>query len=307
MATWLRRPAQYRISWVASSKPAPKPRPATLTVVSAPAADGSPGRPTLAKDVSVEIILDTSGSMLKPLGRARRIDVARSVLTELVNRDLPPGSPVAVRVFGDPAHPCATSLAVPYGPLDPDSVSAAIGAIDVDQENDTPIGDALRRVPKDLAGSSGQRIVLLITDSQETWPDRDLCGLDPKVAIRELAKAGTVVDVIGLSVTDRKARRTMRGWAKVAHGRYFDANDPDQLSAAVASAITAPYDVFDMSGTRVGGGAVGGPAIRLPPGTYRVVVASDPEVTFPTVVLQSGGGVTLTLPHDPGAPAAGQT
>ena len=90
------------------------------------------------------------------------------MLTELVTRDLPPGAPVAIRVFGDPAHPCGTDLAVPFGPLDPASVTGLIDGIEVFQQNDTPIGLALRSVPSDLADAAGTRIVLLITDSQET-------------------------------------------------------------------------------------------------------------------------------------------
>ena len=302
MATWLRRPAQYSLSYVASSKPVPPPKPATLTVVGPTAPDGSVGRPALAKDVSVEIILDTSGSMLTPLGKARRIDVARSVLTELTTRDLPVGAPVAIRVFGDPADPCGTTLAVPLGPLDPASVTDRIDGIQVFQENDTPIGIALRSVPGDLAQASGTRIVLLITDSQESWPNRDLCGLDPMVAVRELAKTDTHVDVVGLSVTNKKASRTMQAWANVGHGQYFSANDPEQLSQAVTTVVSAPFDVFDTPGTKVGGGIVGGAPVSLPPGTYRVVVQSDPTVTFDAIVLQSGGAVTLTMPPSAGAP-----
>ncbi len=302
MATWLRRPAQYDLSYVASSKPVPPPKPATLTVVGPPAPDGSAGRPALAKDVSVEIILDTSGSMLTPLGKERRIDVARSVLTELTTRDLPVGAPVAIRVFGDPAHPCGTTLAVPFGPLDPASVTDRIDGIQVYQQNDTPVGIALRDVPSDLAQAAGTHIVLLITDSQESWPNRDLCGVDPMVAVRELAKTDTHVDVVGLSVTDKKARRTMQAWANVGHGQYFSANDPQQLSQAVTTIVSAPFDVFDTAGARVGGGIVGGAPVSLPPGTYRVVVQSDPAVTFEAIVLQSGGAVVLTMPASASAP-----
>ena len=91
----------------------------------------------------------------------------------------------------------------------------------------------------------------------------------------------------------------MQAWAKVGHGQYFAANDPEQLSQAVTTIISAPFDVFDH-GARVGGGIVGGAPVRLPPGTYRVVVHSDPAVTFDAIVLQSGGAITLTLPSQTG-------
>ena len=94
----------------------------------------------------------------------------------------------------------------------------------------------------------------------------------------------------------------MQAWAKAGHGQYFGANDPEQLSQAVSTAISAPFDVFDTAGTRVGGGIVGGAAVRLPPGTYRVVVRSEPSVTFDAIVLQSGGAVTLTMPPTAGTP-----
>jgi hypothetical protein len=47
---------------------------------------------------------------------------------------------------------------------------------------------------------------------------------------------------------------------------------------------------------------VGGAAVRLPPGTYRVVVRSEPSATFDAIVLQSGGAVTLTMPPTAAAP-----
>ena len=90
------------------------------------------------------MILDTSGSMLERLGRQRKIDVARKVLTDLVTRRLPAGAPVAFRVFGDAraggagGDPCATLLAVPLSPLDPSALADRIASLDVVQATDTP-------------------------------------------------------------------------------------------------------------------------------------------------------------------------
>ena len=71
MATWLRRPAAYSLSYAVSKRPVPPPRPASLAVVSAPNADGTPSRPPLARNAAIDIILDTSGSMLTRFGRTR--------------------------------------------------------------------------------------------------------------------------------------------------------------------------------------------------------------------------------------------
>ena len=117
LATWLRRPAGYGLTWTARYEEPPREsrKPGSITVT-APAG-GTPSAPggATARGVSTEIILDTSGSMLERIGSKRRIDIARAVLQELVTRRLPAGAPVALRVFGndgsggggggDPARP----------------------------------------------------------------------------------------------------------------------------------------------------------------------------------------------------------
>jgi hypothetical protein len=56
--------------------------------------------------------------------------------------------------------------------------------------------------------------------------------------------------------------------------------------------------VFDQAGALVGNGTVGGAPVKLPPGTYRVVVLSEPPVTYDGIVVESEGSVTVTLPSD---------
>ena len=169
---------------------------------------------------------------------------------------------------------------------------------------DTPIGAALEAVPADLAGASGTKIVLLITDSKEIWPNKDLCGKNPESVIKKLRSQGidARINIVGLAVDDKNARRQMSRWAKLGGGAYFDARNPKQLGDAISAAVSAPFEVFDSSGASVATGRVGGAAVKVPPGTYRVVVLSDPEVSFDGIVVASEGSVTLTLPgpEDPG-------
>ena len=126
VATWLRRPAGYRLTVETSPEELPPPEPARLSVT-APRTPGGTAGVVLGKDVAIELILDTSGSMLERIRGERRIDIAKRVLTDLVTRDLPPGIPVALRVFADKAKSCDTELAVPLGPLDPAAMAAVIG------------------------------------------------------------------------------------------------------------------------------------------------------------------------------------
>ena len=64
-------------------------------------------RTPIADDVGVEIILDTSGSMLEKVRRRTRIDIAKDALRDLVTERLPAGTPVALRIFGGGQDPAA--------------------------------------------------------------------------------------------------------------------------------------------------------------------------------------------------------
>src|SRR4029077_5156766 len=113
MATWLRRPAAYSLSFDATFvRPPPRShKPGGLRVMSA--GGGDTGAVPIGASTAIEIILDTSGSMLDKLEGRRRIDIAQSVLTHLIQDKLPAGVPVALRVFGDTPGSCDTRLAVP--------------------------------------------------------------------------------------------------------------------------------------------------------------------------------------------------
>jgi hypothetical protein len=260
--------------------------------------DGRAAAAPAGAGIAIEIILDTSGSMRTPLRGTRRIDAAKQVLDDVVHNVLPSGAPVALRILGDRRDPCGTRLAVPLAPLEPDAISTLIRGIRVDQQADTALGAALRAVPGDLAGSTGTKILLLITDSEEIWPNRDLCGVDPAKAIRELRAAGidARVNIVGLSVDDRRATRQLRRWANLGDGSYYSARDPETLFEAVGQAVSAPFEVYDAGGNRVAGGTVGGSSVSLPPGIYRVVVLTEPEFTFEAVVVDAGASVQLRLP-----------
>ncbi len=107
---------------------------------------GGEGQATLATDVGVDLILDNSGSMLQSLEDERRIDVAKHVLTDLVEETLPSGIPLALRVFGDEPDSCETDLAIDLMPLDRDAAVDRIAAIESVDGVKTPLAAALERV-----------------------------------------------------------------------------------------------------------------------------------------------------------------
>ena len=248
--------------------------------------------------VAVEVILDTSGSMLTPIsGETRRIDAAKRVLDDLLKTGLPTNAPVALRVLGNATEPCGTDLVVPLAPLDPGRMTQLVDGIDVVQAADTPIAQAINAVPTDLKAATGTKVLILITDSQEIWPNPDLCGKDPGAAIKALVKKGidARVNIVGLAVTDKRAKQNLSRWAQAGHGVFYSAGNASELAAAVGQALRAPFQVLDSNGKVVGSGVVGGPPVSLKPGVYHVVVLTDPQVEFDAVV-EAEKPLVLTLP-----------
>ena len=304
LATMMRRPAGFTLSYAATNEPTAPPsssrspaatpvdrEPGSLQITMAAAAAGAQPA-ALSTDIAVEIILDTSGSMLQEIEPGKtRIDVARSTLVDLVTNKLPAGVPVALRTFADDPGSCDTVLRSPLGSLDSGSMASTIEGIGVTNLVKTPIGAALDQVQSDLSGVAGQKIVLLVTDGEET------CGGDPAESISRLAARGfdVQVNIVGFALDDDALKATFKKWATLGNGSYFDATDSEELNVAVDKALAPPFQVFDANGVQIGAGRVGGNQMSLPAGTYRVVVLSEPKRTFETVMISSGKKTTLNL------------
>jgi hypothetical protein len=290
MASWLRRPAGYRLTVGTSAEELPPPEPGRISVAVPDAGTGRPGV-ALAGGVAVELILDTSGSMLKSIGPERRIDIAKRVLVDLVTQDLPAGVPVAMRVFEDEPESCDTELLSPLGPLDPVAVATLIREREVPVSVRTPLAAAIEQVAADLASATGPRVVVVVSDGGES------CGGDPEAAVQALLASGVDVqmNIVGLGL-GKKVRRAISDLAESGGGAYFDAQGSEELAAALASAVSARFTVLDATGAEVGTGSIGGAPITVPPGLYTVVVATAPEVRFDEVFVAPGASLELELP-----------
>jgi len=283
-ATLMRRPAPYSLKVETEFREAPGP--GQLLVVSG---DGEQGRATAG---AIELILDASGSMLQRLEGRRRIAIAREVLTEAVSEHLPPGTPVALRVFGQKEpDACRTDLEIPLGPLDPEGARATIENIHAKNLARTPIADSLARVEEDLAGAEGAKTVVLVTDGEET------CDGDPAAVIRDLQDKGTDIhlNIVGFAVDDPELKSTFEDWAELGGGRYFQASDSEGLRRALEESLKAPYSVFDTSGERIAQGIVDGEPLELPAGVYKVAVQGRQHKEFEQVQVPGGEQVSLKV------------
>ncbi len=286
-ATMLRRPALYTLNVSSDFREAPGP--GSLAVVS--------GDDVAVVSGAVELILDASGSMLKRIDGKRRIVIAKEVLKEAVKEYIPAGTPVALRVFGHKeANSCRTDLEIPLGPLDPGAASGIIDGVNAMNLARTPIADSLQKVESDLKNASGPRVVVLVTDGEET------CDGDAGKAIQKLREKGldVTLNIVGFAIADAELENQFESWAALGGGRYFSAQDQEGLSDSLEQALRTPFSVYDSSDTLVGEGVVDGVPLSLEQGHYRVVVSSSPPKTIDNVEVPGEQAIVLKVHSDGG-------
>lgn len=266
-ATLLRRPANYTLTMTTAARDAPGP--GSLRVVAGSGSDGA------GAGAAVELILDASGSMLQRMEGRRRIEIAQDVLTAAIHEQIPAGTPTALRVFGHQTpNACETDLEIPLGPLDPEAAVAKLASLTAKNLARTPIAASLAAVPRDLGdAANGGALIVLVTDGEET------CDGDPLAEIEKLKAASLDIslNIIGFAIDDQALADQFAQWADAGGGRYFVANDAEGLADSVAGALTVPYKVYNQDGAEVAEGLVGGEAVELDSGTYRVVIATMPR------------------------------
>lgn len=105
-------------------------------------------------------------------------------------------------------------------------------------------------VAEDLAGASGQKVVVLVTDGEET------CDGDAAAEIAHLRAQGidVRVNIVGFAIDDPTLQATFEEWAQLGGGAYFNATNARELDAAVNQALAAPFRVLDAAGAEVARG-----------------------------------------------------
>jgi hypothetical protein len=233
---------------------------------------------------AAEFVLDASGSMLQKIGGVRRIELAKSALTDLAKNALPDGTGFALRVFGHKeAGSCRTDLELPLAPIDRAAAVTTIQGLGAMNLAKTPIGASLLKVRDDLKGAKGPLLVVLVTDGEET------CGGDPKAAIQTLRASGmdVRVNIVGFAVDEVVLKETFREWARVGNGGYFDAQNGEQLKNALRATLRPTYQVL-AAGKVVATGTVNGDPTELPAGAYQVRVLGAAAKDVGKIDLEPG-------------------
>jgi len=240
---------------------------------------------------NILIILDSSSSMADPFEESLKIDVAKEVLIDVVD-DIPADTLVGLRMFGQ----CNLSrLLMPMGPLDREVLKEQILAVDTG--GPTPIAYALEQARGDLADLPDAKLILLVSDGQET------CWGDPVAVAQDLMAEGyqLKIHVVGFALEgDDEARTQLRAIADAAGGLYFDARSREELRNALRLSIQIRYTVYDQQGEEVFVGLVSKPGPQLPAGIYRVVIDTLPPLELRSVSVQPARVTTVTLERSDG-------
>jgi len=249
---------------------------------------------------NLEIVLDVSGSMNTKLGETTRWKTALGMLQDVVAA-LPDDLNVGLRVYGHrqsskSAQTCQdTELVVPIVKLDRERIVKAASRLK--PRGETPLIHSVLQTVGDLRAVGGGSVIL-ITDGEES------CKGDPKAAAAELQASGlnVTLNIVGFTLTGETAVAELGALAGSTGGRYYSAQDGEQLSRAVklAALNRLPYDIFDAAGNLLVSGQTSELSRELPPGKYRIKIdALGQQLEEPlTIVPDQTTSISLGVEGD---------
>lgn len=196
--------------------------------------------PALAQDTSAAgdtiLVFDASGSMWGQIDGVPKITVARDVVKGLLD-DLPPGRRLGLVAYGHRRKGDCKDIQtlVPVGG-DRAAIAKAIAAMN--PVGKTPMTAAVEQAAEALKFTENEATVILVSDGQET------CHADPCEAAAKLAKMGVGLTVhtvgFGLGVEEAGAKGELQCMADATGGRFFVADDADELRDALQKISLAP-------------------------------------------------------------------
>ncbi len=226
---------------------------------------------------TIVLVVDRSGSM----ENEDRIGGLKRAVASFVEK-LPEGSRVAVVSFGseiDQLRPFTTDRA---------QIRAAVDSLQ--PEGSTRFYDAVAESLRLLNAESGRRVVLALTDGEDT--SSVSATLDSVIA--DARRLGLPVYTLGLGSEDEIESGDLRRLAVSTRGQYYPARNADQLRAIyeeIAERIGSTYMLAYQSDRKLPDGTLR--PIRI---TYRRSQSSGETAIFiPGMVVPAGGWSPLFL------------
>ncbi|MEW6665952.1 MAG: VWA domain-containing protein [Thermodesulfobacteriota bacterium] len=177
---------------------------------------------------NVLFIVDASGSMQKKVDGRTRLDIAKEVLGQTLNK-MPADAQLGLFVYGHRrAKDCTDiELVVPIGGEDAKTINKIISGLKA--KGETPIAESLRQTAKSFKAFKGQQnLIILVTDGIEE------CQGDPCAAARELKDAGldVAVNIVGFTLGEKEGK-ALQCVTEITGGKYYAASNAAALTNAL--------------------------------------------------------------------------
>ncbi|MCM3123031.1 MULTISPECIES: VWA domain-containing protein [unclassified Mesobacillus] len=204
------------------------------------------------------ILLDASSSMLQQSGGRVKMDIAKDAVKSFA-KTISQSAEVSLVVYGhqgsdsdsDKEVSCSGIEEVfPMGKYSKENFNGAVDSFE--SKGWTPLAGAIEKAAEMTAGDEGNITIYIVSDGAET------CDGDPIQASKELVvnNANHSVNIIGFDV-DSKAEDQLKAVAEAGNGKYFKAEDPEELKNTIqyewlpstldlAFAFTMAPDGWDM-------------------------------------------------------------
>ncbi len=185
----------------------------------------APAAARAAEGPQVLFVLDGSGSMWGQVDGTAKIEVARSVMADLL-ASLPEEVSVGLASYGHNRKGDCDDIEVlaPVGSAR-DAIVQAVNALN--PKGKTPLTASIKMAAEQFREVEGAASVVVVSDGKET------CGGDPCAAAREARASGVDMRVhaVGFDVTAEEAAQ-LNCIAEEGGGQYYGASNTVELAAA---------------------------------------------------------------------------
>ncbi|MCW1932546.1 vWA domain-containing protein [Pararhodobacter zhoushanensis] len=180
------------------------------------------------------IVMDGSGSMWGQIDGVPKLEIARSVVGEVL-AGMAPDATLGLIGYGHRRRGDCSDIEVMVEPAagTAGQISQAVNAMRF--QGRTPLTDAVRRAAEALRYSEDPATVVLVTDGIET------CEADPCALGRELDASGVnfTAHVVGFGLSAEEGAQ-VACLAEETGGQYFQADDAAALTRALTQTLAAP-------------------------------------------------------------------
>ena len=189
---------------------------------------------------TIILILDASGSMWGQIDGTAKIEIAKDVLTDLVQK-LPQDSAVGLVAYGHRKKGDCDDVEeiIALRQLDRKALISAIKQLV--PKGKTPISRSLRLTAERIKNLEEPTTIILVSDGKET------CDPDPCRLVKTLKESGIrfIMHVIGFDVTEEE-KEELECMAHEGGGAYYTAGNSSEFSAAAAEVVKKPEPAYGL-------------------------------------------------------------